>query len=209
MRRQQSRPQHFRAVTRVGIGDGDDIATRFWHFFVIHRDKTVMQPIFGHMAGAMRTAALRNLVFMMRKNQIKSASVNIKHLAKIGFCHGRTFNMPSRPAASPWAVPSRLAGGAGFPQDKVFGCAFIGRDLNPRTGDHIFHATLWQRAIMRHCRHLKQHMPISGIGMTLINQQRYHRNHLVNMMCCTRLHIWRHSTQRSGISVKTDDGICT
>ena len=61
-----------------GFMRGEDVADRFRHLLLAHRDIAVMQPVGGHDIGAMRAAGLRDLVFMMRKDKVQPAGANVE-----------------------------------------------------------------------------------------------------------------------------------
>ena len=56
----------------------------------------------------MRAAALGDFIFMMRKDQILSATMDINSLTEMFFNHGRTFNMPTWTTLAPGTLPTRL-----------------------------------------------------------------------------------------------------
>ena len=64
---------------------------------------------------------LRNLVLVMRKDQVDAAGVNIQRLAQIPHRHRRTFDMPARTSIAKGCVPKRLIAFAPFPQHEVAG----------------------------------------------------------------------------------------
>ncbi|MPN56904.1 hypothetical protein SDC9_204597 [bioreactor metagenome] len=73
-----------------------------------------MNPILGH--GPLKPAfRLGNLVFVMGKNQVGAAAVNIEAFTQVFVGHGRAFNMPAGPARSPGAFPRGLTGLCLFP----------------------------------------------------------------------------------------------
>src|SRR3546814_8213020 len=55
------------------------------------------------MVGA---AALRDLVLMVREDQVLPARVNVDRIAQMLLDHGRAFDMPARPPASPGRLPA-------------------------------------------------------------------------------------------------------
>ena len=81
---------------------------------------------------ASRAFALRDLVFMMRKDQINPAGVKVERLAKIFHRHRRTFDVPAGPATPYFSVPRGLFGSVrGLPQceiARVFLFVFVGVD---------------------------------------------------------------------------------
>src|SRR6185437_2220949 len=98
--------------------DGEEIAERFRHFFLVDVEKTVMQPV-ARQRLAEGALGLRDLVLMMRKDQIPPATVNIERLAEILRAHCRALNMPAGAPLSPRTFPDRLARLARFPQREI------------------------------------------------------------------------------------------
>ena len=170
-----------------------------------------MHPHTRHDFGVMGAARLGHFIFMVRKDQIQPASMNIKRFTKVMLCHGRTFDMPSRtPFASvKRVIPARLVIIAWFPQDKVRRIALVRGHLDPRTSNHVIHTAARQLAIARHGGDAEQHMPLSHIGMAFFDQQRDHGNHLVNEGGGTRLMVRRQRPQCGYIAVKAGDRIVT
>ena len=52
---------------------------------------------------------LGNFVLVVRKHQISAAAVDVKRLSEILGAHCRTFDVPTRPTGTPWAIPSGFA----------------------------------------------------------------------------------------------------
>src|SRR5689334_23916994 len=88
---------------------------------------------------ARRAFALRDLVFVMRKNEIDAAGVNIETLAEILHRHRRALDMPARTAASDVSVPRRFGVARWFfPQGevaRVFFLILVGIDAFARASD--------------------------------------------------------------------------
>jgi len=64
--------------------------------------------------------ALGDFVFMMRKDQIDAAQMQIESLAEILHRHGRAFDMPTRPATADAGFPGGFAlFRRGFPEGEV------------------------------------------------------------------------------------------
>ena len=55
-----------------------------------------------------RAFALRDLIFVMRENEIDAAGVNVECLAEILHRHRRAFDMPARTAATDGRIPGRF-----------------------------------------------------------------------------------------------------
>src|ERR1700748_3373365 len=79
-----------------------------------------MYPIIDiGMAGS--TLTLSNFIFMVRKNVIDAASMDIEMLPKIFGSHGTALEMPARKATAPRTIPGHLSSWLGhFPQGKIF-----------------------------------------------------------------------------------------
>ena len=105
---QDEEADHFGIVFFQHFTNGEKIAERFRHFFIIDADETVVHPVVHEGAG-MRAFRLGNLILMVRKLQILAAAVNVEMLAEQFGTHGRTFDVPARTAIAPGRSPERLA----------------------------------------------------------------------------------------------------
>src|SRR3989344_8033420 len=86
-----------------------------------------MKPI-AHKLFFRRRFCLCDFVFVVRKEQINAASMNINWLAKILYCHRRTLNMPSRAALAKGRLPKRFISFSRLPECKIARfvfCVFI------------------------------------------------------------------------------------
>ena len=68
---------------------------------------------------AVGTFALCNLIFMVRKDEILAARVNVDSLAQMLARHGAALNMPAGAAGAVGAVPIGLAGLCRLPHGKI------------------------------------------------------------------------------------------
>ena len=100
------------------LPDGKEIIQALGHFPVVHIDIAVMHPVMGK-GYSIAALALGNFIFVMGKNQILTAAMDIDGISQIGSGHGRAFDMPSRPPLSPWGIPIRLAWLGRFPKGEV------------------------------------------------------------------------------------------
>src|SRR5579884_4397078 len=91
--------------------------------------------------------ALRDLVLVVRENQVEPAAVNVEGLAEGALAHRRAFDVPAGTAAAPWARPAGLVGARRLPQHEIAGVLLVGRDLDPGAGDHVLAAAPRQRAV--------------------------------------------------------------
>src|SRR5580658_10099130 len=93
-----------------------------------------MQPISDErLAG--EGLGLRDLIFVMRKDEIDSAGVNVERLAQILHGHHGTLDVPARAAHAEAFVPARLAILLSFPQNEVASVGLIVFvDIDARAG---------------------------------------------------------------------------
>src|SRR5689334_20957434 len=107
-----------------------------------------------HRLFAAHSLALRDLILMMRKDEINTAGVNIKLLAQVFRRHRGAFDMPARKAYAPGAWPVHLPVlGTTLPQSKVFGRIFILGYLHllatMPTGTQVFYSVAGKFPIVR------------------------------------------------------------
>src|SRR5438552_4441488 len=112
-----------------------------------------MAPESGELP-ARRSLGLRDLILVMRKDEIGAAAVNVQRLTKEIDCHRRALEVPTRTAAPPWRVPRRLRAFVlwfcRFPEREVlrvlFGIVVLGY---PRAGSDLPPIELREFAVRR------------------------------------------------------------
>ena len=95
-----------------------------------------MHPV-AHIITTMGTAALGNLVFMMGKNKVAAAAVNIDGFTQVSANHGGALQVPARTAAAPGAVPAGIFICGRLPQDKIPGMTLVVSHLHPCPRQHV------------------------------------------------------------------------
>ena len=115
MGRQQHVTDHFPPNAAADqIMHGGDVAYRFGHFLVVQCHKTVVHPVANK--GLPPTArTLGAFVFVVGKQQILPAAMNINGFAQMPVNHGGAFQMPARTPRTKGAVPRRFVGCRGLP----------------------------------------------------------------------------------------------
>src|SRR6266849_75225 len=99
---------------------GHEVAERFRHLLACRRvEKTVVQPIARERLALMCAYALRDLVLVVRKDEIEPAAMDIESFAEKRLGHRRAFDVPARSAASPRAFPARQIRCRRLPQHEV------------------------------------------------------------------------------------------
>ena len=143
------------AVSGVGflerIADCPEVAKRLAHLFfgaviTLDAQRARMHPDVGKgsVVGAL---ALRNLVFVVREDQIRTTTVDVESLAQIVAAHGRAFDVPTRATLTPLRVPGRFARFCGFPKHEVQRIALGLRHFDAGTCAHFIGLTPGELAI--------------------------------------------------------------
>src|SRR4051795_10502436 len=114
----------------------DDIAEALRHLLRAHVDEAVVDPEARERQSAVGAAALRDLILMMREDEVEPAAMDVDRLAKVALDHRRALDMPAGAAPAPWRIPADHTVGARLPQHEVGRIALVRRDLDPRAGDH-------------------------------------------------------------------------
>src|SRR2546427_13142660 len=101
------------------ILDCDEIPERLVHLLPLDTQQTSVKPITSQRLLPRQTLRLRDLGLMMRKDKIRTTTMNIIRWPKIRKCNRSVLDMPSRPSLSPRTVPEYLARLLALPQCKV------------------------------------------------------------------------------------------
>ena len=108
MRREEHEADHLaRDALIEQIAHGEEIAQGFGHLLALDLQHLIMHPDARKLPLGVRAAALRDLVLVVGEHQVVAAAVDVEALAQKRMRHGRAFDMPAGPPATPGAVPSR------------------------------------------------------------------------------------------------------
>src|SRR5947209_1811155 len=121
------------------VGQRVDIAQRLAHLFgVADLQPAIVQPETREMSSRGRLA-LRYFIFVMRKDVIFAAGMNINLRPKEIDGHGRALQVPARYSDSPWAIPPHdLVGPGAPPYGEIGGRLLSYPYLYPMAADQIF-----------------------------------------------------------------------
>ena len=92
--------------------DGDEVTERLAHLLALDLQKAVVHPVARHLLRAVGAARLRDLVFVVGKDKVDTATVNIEYVAQVLTCHRRALNVPPRTSwriDPAWRWPRRLS----------------------------------------------------------------------------------------------------
>ena len=133
---------------------------------------------------------LRDLVLMMRKDQVTPAGMNINRVAlKFVHAHAGTFNMPSRAAFAPRARPGFLVLFCFFPKSKIQRIAFFGVLLNAGRFDHLIDALPGELSVTFKLPDAIIHIPVGLVGKIFFDKLLDKSNNLRNILRRPRLDV--------------------
>ena len=161
-----------------------------------------MQPIARVTRAAVRARALRDLVLVVRKQQIDAAAVDVDRLAEVRLGHRRAFDVPTGPAAPPRARPTDGVLVRRLPEHEVAGVAFVRRDLDARARDHVVAVAARQPAVVGEARHGEQHVPFGLVSVARRDQPLDQRDDLRQVIRHARLDVGRLDAEHAQVLVE-------
>src|SRR6266568_7144920 len=97
----------------------DEIPERLVHLLPLDTQQARVKPITRQRLLPRQTLRLRDLGLMMRKDEIRTTTMNIIRWPNIRQRNRSILDMPSRPPLSPRTIPEYLARFLALPQSKV------------------------------------------------------------------------------------------
>ena len=214
---QDEEAHDFGVVLFQHFADGEEVAQRFGHFFAVHTDEAVVQPVFDVTGNALPVVGLRvvmaagmpcradtlgDFVFVVRELQIRAASVDVESVAEQVFTHGGAFDVPPRTTIAPRALPCRFACFGGFPQHKIKRITFETIDFHTLACAQVVQRFARQLSVSGKLAHGIVNVAVCGrISLAVLNQGLNHGNHLRNVFRRLRLDVGTQHTQSIGIFV--------
>src|SRR6266567_2982548 len=86
------------------IAHSRDVAYPLCHLAPIRQQKLPVTPE-ARERFSRRAFGLGDLILVMRKYEIDSATMNVHRRAEVSHCHRGAFEMPAGSAATPWRIP--------------------------------------------------------------------------------------------------------
>ena len=132
-----------------------------------------MQPVARERLAVMGAVALRDLVLVMREDEIEPAAMDVEASRRDAPRSSPSIRYASPAGRGPTGCPSRAGrAGDGFHSTKSAGIALVGRDLDARAGDHLV-ARAAARACRSRCRCATANStwPSASIGMVRRDQR--------------------------------------
>ena len=152
-----------------------------------------MHPVPGEaVAGRL---GLRDLVLVVREDQVHPAAVDVEGRAQVLGGHGRAFQVPAGPPGSPRRLPVRLAGLGRLPQREVPRVA-LGRVVGVLGRAHLVQPLPGQRAVGGVGAHVEVHVAAGRVGVLAVDQPAHQHDHLRDVPGGARLDVRRAAADR-------------
>ncbi len=134
------------------------------HFFAFDIQVAVVEPGAGQGFSG-QAFALGVFVFMVGKDQVRPAAVDVKTLSQVFHGHGRAFDVPARAALAPGGIPGRFARLGGLPQRKIQRVALAHIHFDPRAFFQLLDVLSGQPAVLRKASHLEVDVSVQHVGV--------------------------------------------
>lgn len=134
--------------TEIAEGKGREIATAevrkrvsvastFGHFEAVSEEVLTVYPVADErVAGS--TFALGNFVFVVRKDIVDTAGMNVEAFTEVTHAHSRAFDMPAREALTPRAGPFEKTARLGtLPEGEIGGVTFCRVGISSHTFEEV------------------------------------------------------------------------
>jgi hypothetical protein len=167
------------------LGDRQDVAQRLGHLFGARGDHPVVHPEAreGPTGVGLR---LRDLVLVVREDQVGAAAMDVESLAQVALRHGRALEVPAGSPRAPRAVPRRLARLGSLPEREVVNVLLVGIDLLARR--HVVEPLMRQLAVLREAPHAEVDAAVAHrVGEVLRDQPLDQGDHVVDVLGRARL----------------------
>ena len=159
-----------------------------------------MHPV-AHVLRAVRAAALRALVLVMREYKIVATTVDVDGFAEQRGTHRRALDVPARTATPPGRVPAGLLVAGGFPEHEVGRVLLVGRHFDARAGHHLAAIALGELAVVLEAGDVEEYVPFGFVGVPLGDQTLDHRDDVGQVLGHARLDIRRRHAERFQVLV--------
>ncbi len=117
VRREEVHQHDGRVVAVEDLAQQEDVADALGHLLALAADHAVVHP--HAREGQPRRLGLRDLVLVVREDEVAAAAVHVEAGAQVAQAHRRALDVPARAAHPPGALPGGLAGLGRLPDGEV------------------------------------------------------------------------------------------
>ena len=201
VRTQDEETNNFSVEFLEHLTNGEEIAQRLGHLFVVDAHKTVVHPVVNKLA-LMCPFRLGNLVLMMRKLEILTAAMNVKARPQQIGTHRRAFDVPARTAVTPRRCPSGFAFLGVLPENKIERIMLGLIDTDTLTGTQIVERLARKLTVAWKLAYREVHITVGRlVGQPVLFELADQIKHLWHIFRCARLVIRTLNAQRQRVLV--------
>ncbi len=180
-------------MTRKQFRKRLEITERFRHLASFEIQQAAVNPKVCHRRKRHQRLALRDLIFVMRKDQICAAAVNVEAepvRVEQRFRHRRTLDVPTGASVTVAVeAPARLSRLREFPKRKIERIFFVFANFNACAGFQFIDVAIAQHPVPWKGAHTVVDAVLRYICMTAFEQFANHRLNLRNVLRCIRFYI--------------------
>src|SRR5262249_10851478 len=126
--------------------------------------------------------ALRDLVLVVREDQVLAAAMDVERLAEVFHGHRRALDVPARPPRTPRALPRGLARLRALPQREVQRIPLRLAGLDAVALAQLVDAPARQLPVVGLPAHVVVDVAAGGVGEALLDQRADHAVHLGDVL---------------------------
>ena len=131
------------------VAQGVEVAERLGHLLAFDQQEARVHPEVRELLAGERLR-LRDFVFVVRKDEVFAAEMDVEALAQVLHAHGGALDVPAGTAGTDLGVPALLAGFGSLPQGEVAGIVFVVFvDVDARAVGHAGEVLLAELAVRR------------------------------------------------------------
>ena len=176
------------------VGDQQGVAERLAHLLPGQPEQAVVQPVPGEAVTG--RLGLRDLVLVVREDQVHPAAVDVERRAQVLGGHGRALQVPAGPPGSPGRLPVRLAGLGRLPQREVARVPLQARVVGVLGRAHLVQPLAGQRPVRGEGVHVEVHVAARRVGVLALDQPAHQHDHLRDVPGGARLDVRRAAAHR-------------
>ncbi len=165
--RQQQQADHLAGILVQQLVHGEEVAERLAHLLAGDVQEAVVHPVRRHDGVAEGAAALRDLVLVVREDEVETAGMDVEGLRPEACCSWPSTRCASPAGRGPTDCPSPAAAASTASTARSRpdpSCRARRRRAAP--ADQLVARMARQAAVVAHARHAEQHMALGGVGMT-------------------------------------------
>src|SRR5919197_3829068 len=148
----------------------EEVFERVCHLLPADRDQAAMGPMTGEWVLPRQRLTLRDLVFVVREDEVSAAPVDIELVTQRLPGHRGALDVPAGSARSPRARPGRLTLPGALPQGEVARVALSRLELLACRDELAIQVAAAEFPVPRKPGYVKVHVAVHSVGMARLHQ---------------------------------------